>query len=425
MGRVLVTESRPQDWTYLSEGGATIVFSYAGPPNHIFTGKVLRLRKILVSETAQRRETDEEEPDDPTIAFQRTVITSLVPSKYLPDLDVVLLDGEWLEALEALRDADRPAERREKDQIDKGRRKGVLATDLVGGKNILAVEIKPKWGFMPNPTHLSQETAPIKTSTCRFCMHALFKLKDSDISTQYCPLDLYSGDEARMRRAIHDLWSGWVQSDGALNNLRLFLSGEMLKPCEQSFIALRELLAGNAEVEEAFSAALLPFLHRPVLATISDLQRTLDSLDIEGLAKLYAVAHPDANGLNSVVWDPSFEEWQNFIASYDSVYCTWDHSKLCPEHIKAYLMAYLLSATFKDCSIIFKIQQPNASGGPSADAPHAITIIDLDVKCMDRLGKWADLDRRIVEHCQVTGATQRKPCVEQHLHMRFFTSDDR
>jgi inositol-pentakisphosphate 2-kinase len=146
MGPVLVTESQPEEWTYVSEGGATIVFSYTGPSNPNFTGKVLRLRKIPVSKAAPRIDTDGDEPDDPMIAFQRIVIATLVPSKYLPDLDVVLLDASWLEELEKLRDVDRPAERREKDQIDKGRGKGILATDLVGGKDTLAVEIKVQSG---------------------------------------------------------------------------------------------------------------------------------------------------------------------------------------------------------------------------------------------------------------------------------------
>ncbi|KAF8844799.1 hypothetical protein BDN67DRAFT_893644 [Paxillus ammoniavirescens] len=413
MGPVLVTESQPEEWSYVSEGGATIVFSYTGPSNPNFIGKVLRLRKIPVSKAAPRIDADGDEPDDPMITFQRIVIATLVPSKYLPDLDVVLLDASWLEELEKLRDVDRPAERREKDQIDKRRRKGILATDLVGGKDTLAVEIKPKWGFMPHPTHLSQETAPFKTTTCRFCMHTLFKSKGGDISTQYCPLDLYSGDEARMRRAVHDLWNGWVQSDGKLNNLRLFVSGKMISPSEVLINTIHNAYQLTF-ILAAFSAALLPYLGTPALATISDLQGALDALDIEGLAKLYAMAHPDADGLNRVAWDPSFEEWQDFVTSYDSVYRTWDHSKPCPEHIKAYLMAYLLSASFKDCSVIFKIRQPDASGKPSVDAPHAITIIDLDIKRVDRLGGWADLDRRIVEHCQAIDATQRKFCVERH-----------
>ena len=133
-------QSRPQDWVYLSEGGSTIVFSYTGPFHPNFSGKVLRLRKASLDVISHDRTMDEE--DDPVITFQNTVIAVLVPSKFLPDLEVVLLDAEWLATLEVLRDGDRPAERRAKDQIDKARRKGVLATDLIGGADILAIEIK-------------------------------------------------------------------------------------------------------------------------------------------------------------------------------------------------------------------------------------------------------------------------------------------
>ncbi|KAF8447781.1 inositol-pentakisphosphate 2-kinase, partial [Boletus edulis BED1] len=259
-------QSRPQDWVYVSEGGSTIVFSYTGPVHPDFTGKILRLRKTSLNVAST---IDAE--DDPVIAFQNTVIAALVPSQFLPDLEVILLDAAWLAALEALRDGDRPAERRAKDQIDKARQKGILATDLIGGADILAIEIKPKWGFLPNSAHLSQETAEIKTSTCRFCMHTRFKFKDGDVSTRYCPLDLFSKDDARVRRAIRDLWGGWVQSNGSLNNMRLFVSGKMIRPSEL-YSSLGEFLAVSTEVHEALATALLPLLHT-VLETISGLQR--------------------------------------------------------------------------------------------------------------------------------------------------------
>lgn len=140
MSRVNVAQSHPQEWAYLSEGGSTIVFSYTGPFHPSFTGKVLRLRKISL-EALHHRSIDEED-DDPVIAFQKTVIAPLVPSNFLPDLDVVLLDPGWLAALELLRDRDRPTERRAKDKIDRARQKGILATDLISGADILAIEIK-------------------------------------------------------------------------------------------------------------------------------------------------------------------------------------------------------------------------------------------------------------------------------------------
>ncbi|KAH0830723.1 inositol-pentakisphosphate 2-kinase [Lanmaoa asiatica] len=398
---VNVTHSSPQDWAYLSEGGSTIVFSYTGPLHPNFTGKILRLRKISLKEASHDRTIDGE--DDPVIAFQNTVIAALVPSEFLPNLDVVLLDADWLAALEVLRNGDRPAERRAKDHIDKARQKGILATDLIGGEDILAIEIKPKWGFMPSSTHLSQETAGVKTSTCRFCMHSRFKIKDGDVPTQYCPLDLYSKDEARMRKAIRDLWNGWMESNGTLNNMKVFLSGKMIRPSE-SYSSLGKFLSVRTEVHEALTTALLPFLRTPALRIISNLQRSLDALDIEGIVKLYSMAYPNAKDLGAVMQNPSLEEWQDFVASYHSAYCALDHSKLCPENINAYLMGYLLSATFKDCSVIFRIH-----GKPSVDS-HAVVIIDLDLKGVDRIEKWAHLDRLIVEYYRDT--VERKFCVE-------------
>ena len=75
---------------------------------------------------------------------------------------------------------------------------------------------KPKWGFLPAPTHLSDETREIKTRTCRFCMHAHLKsTQGADVSLGYCPLDLFSGDAARVTRALHALWDVWIGSGGA------------------------------------------------------------------------------------------------------------------------------------------------------------------------------------------------------------------
>ncbi|KAG8217672.1 hypothetical protein J3R82DRAFT_5825 [Butyriboletus roseoflavus] len=141
MSQVKVAQSRPEDWAYLSEGGSTIVLSYTGPFHPNFTGKVLRLRKVSLKEASHDRFGTVDEEDDTVIAFQNTVIATLVPLEFLPDLDVVLLDAGWLAALEVLCNGDRPTERRAQDRIDKARKKGILATDLIGG-DVLAIEIK-------------------------------------------------------------------------------------------------------------------------------------------------------------------------------------------------------------------------------------------------------------------------------------------
>jgi inositol-pentakisphosphate 2-kinase len=133
------------DWKYVSEGGATIVFSYIGAPHPTFTGTVLRVRKVPVKQKAAaaipREGGDEEEPDDPSIDFQNRVTSLVIPAIHLPVMESVRVDREWLEKLSASVDEKRPEARRLKDTIDVGRKKAVIATDLVGGKG-WAVEIK-------------------------------------------------------------------------------------------------------------------------------------------------------------------------------------------------------------------------------------------------------------------------------------------
>lgn len=407
-----ITETKPEDWTYVSEGGATIVFSYRGPHNVQFSGHVLRLRKVAHGSSDNTLlDTNTEQPDDPMIAFQENIISKLVRSEFLPSLGVVLLDEDWLRSLIFLRDGDRPAERRQTDQIDVLRNKGVLATDLIGGTPI-ALEIKPKWGFLPPERHLSPETVAPKTIACRFCMHTSFRMKQGDVGTTYCPLDLFSRDETRIRKAIGALWAGWYESHGSLNNLRFFVEGRMAKPDDDRSVQLLAhfFTAGKStdiqNLRESFAPVLAQaLLDSPVLSLLSTLQRTLDILDVEGLSKLYTQASPDlpSDGLGSSVPDPSMEEWADFVKVYQSEYHSWDHTVPDPGYLRHYLMAYLLSATFKDCSVIIR---PKSAQVGSFDA----TIIDMDIKSMDRLGKWEKLDRKIVEHYKSSGSQRR--CID-------------
>ncbi|OAX39358.1 hypothetical protein K503DRAFT_769548 [Rhizopogon vinicolor AM-OR11-026] len=419
-----VTETKPEDWAYVSEGGATIVFSYRGPHNVQFSGHVLRLRKVTLGESSDASndaplDATIEELDDPMVAFQENIVSKLVPSEFLPRLVVVLLDREWLKLLVELHDGDRPAERRQTDHVDFHRKKGVLATDLIGGTPI-AIEIKPKWGFLPTECHLSPETVAVKTATCRFCMHTCFRAKQEGVCTTYCPLDLFSRDEVRLRRALGALWSGWYESGGSLNNLRFFVSSRMAKPDDDHSMKIlarfftTDEWTNPANFQESFASALTQALaDSPVLPLLSTLQRTLDVLDVEGLSKLYARTSPglSGDGLGSSVPDPSMEEWDDFIKVYHSDYHSWDHASPSPEHLRHYLMAYLLSATFKDCSIIIRPRQ-QALSITRVDPARSfdITIIDMDIKSMDRLGKWEKLDRTLVEHYK-SSASQRR-CID-------------
>ncbi|KAJ7175640.1 inositol-pentakisphosphate 2-kinase [Mycena filopes] len=328
-----LSETSPSDWVYICD---TIVLSYRGPPNPFYDGTVLRLRKRALADTDPAHDSEQ---DDPIIEFQEKCLERLVPSAHLPRMKRVLVGADseiWLQSIAA----------QEKDCIDEKRLKAVLATDLVGGEGV-TVEIKPKWGFSPSPTYL-------------FCMHSHLKA----LSSSYCPLDLFSGDEPRMKKALSSLWDAWSDSIGTANNFRVFVEGKNITPEQQSFVGL---VNDIADPKQAVITALLPvLLNTPVLRTISRLQRTLDALDIESLSLLCDLAPIGAQ--------PTIAEWRRFIDAYLATPTSPPPTDAA--HLRCHVLAYLLSATFKDCSILVRV--PAGS--------------------VDRLRKWEQLNKKIVAH---------------------------
>jgi inositol-pentakisphosphate 2-kinase len=134
---ISLTETSPAQWNYISEGGATIVFSYSGPHHPILTGKVLRLRKTSPN---RHRPLSNDQPAL-NVTFQQNVISRLLDSSYLPELQVVALQADWIEAFSSHHESSRPQERRLVSMIDCSKRSAVLAPDLIGGPPC-AIEVK-------------------------------------------------------------------------------------------------------------------------------------------------------------------------------------------------------------------------------------------------------------------------------------------
>ncbi|KZP12719.1 hypothetical protein FIBSPDRAFT_152408, partial [Athelia psychrophila] len=407
------TTTNPTDWRYVSEGGANIVFSFIGDP-HLhpsFQGKVLRLCKIPRTSLGSPAFPDKNEL---ALRFYRTVIENIIPLKNLPKLTAFTVDRDWLQALADVHESGRPPARTRIDSIDVTRTSALMATDLVG-QSTFSVEIKPKWGFLPSPTHLAIDTLPVKMRTCRFCRHEYLRSsqKGTTSLTQYCPLDLYSGDAHRIEKAIGDLWDGWVATGGTGNNLKIFLHGKLIKPGESMGLLQTQLDVGNdmGLLRDKFVATLLPLLvNTTVLHTLSKLQRTLDPLDIEGLSLLWNNSQSNTDdsvlSLGSKSTQPSIEEWSLFIERYLSPDRPLDHKNPDSANLRYYILAYLLSTTFKDCSIMLSVGSENDPG----DDP--VRVIDLDVKDINRFGKWRALDQEIVEACR---------CV---VHMQYCIDSD-
>jgi inositol-pentakisphosphate 2-kinase len=171
-------------------------------------------------------------------------------------------------------------------------------------------------------------------------------------------------------------------------------------------------------VQEAFKKALCDtLLQSPVLGIISRLQRTLDVLDIEGLSKLWRAAQLESSAdkqippLGESQAEPSITDWVDFVTDFESIKMReMDHDQSRTENIRYYLLAYLLSATFKDCSIIVRLELLNPGKETDSDAQvEPVRVIDLDPKSMKRLPRWEGLDKEIVSSYK---SVERKICID-------------
>jgi inositol-pentakisphosphate 2-kinase len=62
-------------------------------------------------------------------------------------------------------------------------------------------------------------------------MHAQLKEAVGEpFARGYCPLDLFSPNPQRIYKAATSLWNSWIESNASINNLRIFIDGEIVKP---------------------------------------------------------------------------------------------------------------------------------------------------------------------------------------------------
>jgi inositol-pentakisphosphate 2-kinase len=166
-----------------------------------------------------------------------------------------------------------------------------------------------------------------------------------------------------------------------------------------------------AQLRERFVLAIVPTLvQSSVLPVLSKLQRSLDILDAEGLDKLWKSVHggsvsKSALALVATSDEPSITEWRSFLDRYLTDHESMDHAHPDPTNLRYYTLAYLLSMSFKDCSIIVR---PAESGQGKA----SITIIDLDAKSIKSLVKWQKLDKKIVDTYRLV--ENKKLCVDAY-----------
>ncbi|OWZ78206.1 inositol-pentakisphosphate 2-kinase [Cryptococcus neoformans Tu401-1] len=398
-------DTQPSDWAYIAEGGAHIVFSYQGQ-SKTYATRALRVRKP----SATTESLAQAEENDVSGQWRRNILPKLVPRQLLTTSREVTLEEGWYKELLAMVDVVRPAQRKSAiDLAAKGDRRGVLLEDLTSnvdddGAITVAIEIKPKWGFLPCTGHLQPpESVSIKSHVSRFRLHQHFRGRADD--PPYDPLDLFSGDKMRMRTALDGLWTMWEISRGKSNNWKVFIGSKEISPDDLQKGLLP--VGGDDLVTNITQLTLSALQTSSALPLLKNLQQNLDPIDISSLAALFQAEHP-----NSPLFDPdliaevSAVELNNFVDIYISD--PQAGQRMDSWSLRERIIAYALSAIFKDCSLFIRGVLKHAEDGAwrLVSGGESVKVIDLDLKPVKNIQKWAETDEKVWKHWLKTKGTR-------------------
>ncbi|XP_011640537.1 inositol-pentakisphosphate 2-kinase isoform X2 [Pogonomyrmex barbatus] len=202
-----------EDTIYRGEGNANIVIAL--PHEHT----VIRFRKSLPGEVS---------PDGGRTRVQREVgyarnVVSCFLGSYVQIPEIVRCDGADIAKLSDTIRPHRPEARRHHDITDTYAmkfpdytfldRQLELDQTVFRSRSTFCVEIKPKQGYL--------EEAEQRFPGCPYCLNQYAKLRRKSIvaCSNYCPFDLFSGVETRMKAAVVELLRS------PQNNLKIFKDG--------------------------------------------------------------------------------------------------------------------------------------------------------------------------------------------------------
>lgn len=216
-------------WLYRGEGNANLVITL--PHDKI----ILRFEKCndelkdssnIVSEREQKLKRD--------ILFYKQIIVPFMGKVFLQPPTLALINEEEIAVLNRELLNQRPKYRLNKavcyplatlhpdytylppifDQRE--RKNGFVSNNSEPQNNIYCIEIKPKQGWV-YPTDK-------RHPKCTYCLNQYLKLKKKRVQriSHYCPLDLFSGDMPRMKRALKNLLVT------PQNNLKIFQNGKLI-----------------------------------------------------------------------------------------------------------------------------------------------------------------------------------------------------
>lgn len=457
----------PSDWRYHAEGGKNVLFSFSPRSTSPGEGEspfatpactyALRIPKSLPSTNPFESPDDDEEEAE---LFTQQVITPLLgPSAILPKTIKIAVrtarDRSIIDTLAGSIEMQRPAARRAQPARIRAEAltyiyavQDVTAPILCSSAStsaagVLSVEIKPKWGFLPRTDSLppSSPNIELKAKYSRYRMHRVAKAKEPGESMTkepgesmtkekfdalYDPLDLYSQDEGRKKKAIKALWDDWKQTGGKTNNFRLFWNGQLVHPDDQNSLKRIASFLGTGSGEEELLGALTMHLFAElskswipsgdgahlwktplppsnggggdnVLSRLAHLQASLDPLDAEGLAHLWlqrTQSHTLGQHTDRAAdLPPALTSFLPSSQLYPILETFLSANKVDTADVKLEdaVQAFLVSASFKDCSLLIRFFRQHGGEAVVGETK----LVDLDRKPFAKLASMQKTDSEV------------------------------
>ncbi|KAH8079742.1 inositol-pentakisphosphate 2-kinase-domain-containing protein [Filobasidium floriforme] len=384
-----VALTNPTVWRYLSEGGANVVFVYTGT-DPVFLGKVLRIRKQSAFASREEQSTNDYWHD----WLLPDVFEAVSPGArgFLPAIWRVKVRPEWIETLDFLTWTARPEARRVTGAHLEPESLVVVTENVIGGKAQLAIELKPKAGYVPVPHGLDPRYAEIKTSVCKYCMKRTSQLPPGKACRYaFCPVDLYSNQFSARFRALDCLTESW-KAGTAGNNMRVFVDGELLKPDDPP----------RYNLDYRDPASLTTLLHdalsdSQILDVLAETQKRFDLVDIQAIG---CIVGPHSNRpdqpFDLVNHRAQTEEitkvCQNRFRRDATGQYVSPHMLRESEDLRSLCVGISLAAIVRDCSIILRWNLAELAGRVPQSAA-TVQLVDLDLKPMANLNKWWKQDQ--------------------------------
>ncbi|XP_068641734.1 inositol-pentakisphosphate 2-kinase-like [Aristolochia californica] len=414
------------EWVYRGEGAANLVLGYRGS-SPAFVGKVIRVQKAPRSEPESNHDNsvlstyervvwgdanemvDSKSNEALGRSFVLQVMRPLLGSQHVDAGRPVFVSTEFLESVEKNVLSQRPSWRVDAAKINTVCDSALLISDhsLFSHEDLcLAVEIKPKCGFLPSSRFIAERNA-VKKSVSRFKMHQFLKHQKKEISrvSDYDPLDLFSGSKERISRAVRALYIT------PQNNFRIFLNGSLIfgglgggmDVVKSKSSDLFEDLTGGI-IHAEYGQRLSRFLElvsetifkSGLMDRLLKVQK-LDQFDVEGAIHAYY----------NIISQPCIVcKCNNEVDLSDK--CSFLHSISMQESAKI-VREYLIAATAKDCSLMISFR-PRSCGNLTSDFEfvhlepsnqtfdYKAYFIDLDMKPLKKMVYYYELDQKIISY---------------------------